>query len=74
MGTRPFRWFPSQGRRHAIPDALGVADEGATLCGVAITVPRDRGTKTAWCWPTCTTCDAVWREREGLPDWLSRSR
>jgi zinc-finger len=66
MGPRPFRWFPCEGRRHAIPDELVVSDEGATLCGVPITVPRDRGTKTAWCWPTCTTCDALWRKHEGL--------
>ena len=66
IGVRPFRWFPTEGRRHAIPVDLVVADEGATLCGVPVTVPRDRATKAAWCWPTCTACDAVWRVREGL--------
>jgi len=67
MGTRPFRWLPHDGGRHAIPDDLVAADEGATLCGVEIVVPRDRGSKTAWCWPTCAVCEAEWREREGLP-------
>jgi len=67
MGVREFRWFPAEGRRHAIPDALVAHDEGATLCGIPIAVPRERGSKTAWCWPTCPLCDAGWRAREGLP-------
>lgn len=66
MGTRAFRWFPHSGRRHAIPDELAVRDDGATLCGIEITVPRDSGSKTAWCWPTCSACDVKWRESEGL--------
>lgn len=66
MGVRPFRWFPAVGGRHAIPDELAMTDEGATLCGIEITVPRGRGTKSEWCWPTCATCDSRRREREGL--------
>ncbi|MFC0063678.1 zinc finger protein [Umezawaea endophytica] len=63
---RPFRWFPAEGGRHAVPVDLVANDVGSTLCGKEVTVPRERASKTAWCWPTCGLCDAAWREREGL--------
>jgi hypothetical protein len=68
MGTRPFRWLPHEGRRHAIPDALAARDEGRTLCGVAVTVPHDPPPRSPdGCWPTCRDCDVAWRESEGIP-------
>jgi hypothetical protein len=42
MNARPFRWFQHDGRRHAISDRLLVGDDGATLCGVPITVSPTR--------------------------------
>lgn len=68
MGHREFRWLPYAGKRHAIPDWLVARDQGATLCGVEVTVPAIPPPKVPdGCWPTCTTCDAAWREHEGLP-------
>ncbi|ACU37532.1 hypothetical protein Amir_3647 [Actinosynnema mirum DSM 43827] len=67
IGEREFRWLPHDGRRHAIPDRLDVGDEGQTLCGVRLTVPRRAGWKSsAGLWPTCADCDCAWREREGI--------
>ncbi|GGP78869.1 zinc finger protein [Saccharothrix coeruleofusca] len=68
MGIREFRWLPHEGLRHAIPDALTADQRGRTLCGVPVTVPRV--TPPAFpdgCWPTCRSCDAEWRKREGIP-------
>jgi zinc finger protein len=49
---------------HAVPVDLVPHDVGFTLCGKEVVVPRERASKTAWCWPTCVECDASWRERE----------
>jgi len=67
MGHRPFRWFPHDGRRHAVPDSLVVSDNGETLCGNAVTIPHDSPSKPQWCWPTCLDCDSAWRRHEGIP-------
>ncbi|WP_157591504.1 zinc finger protein [Saccharothrix syringae] len=37
------------------------------MCGEELTIPAAHPTKTQWCWPTCTTCDTVWRQHEGIP-------
>jgi len=66
MAHRPFRWFPHDGKRHAVPERLVVGDAGATLCGREVAVPHDRPSKTEWCWPTCGVCDSAWRSREGI--------
>ncbi|WP_433270725.1 zinc finger protein [Actinosynnema sp. CS-041913] len=68
MGIRPFRWLPHDGARHAIPDELAAHEEGATLCGVAVTVPhRPLPRVPDWCWPTCPDCERAWRILEGIP-------
>ncbi|MEU4449508.1 zinc finger protein [Actinosynnema sp. NPDC050801] len=68
MGTRPFRWLPYEGRRHAIPDCMAANDDGQTLCGVAVRVPHDPPPRCPdGCWPTCPNCDDAWREHEGIP-------
>jgi hypothetical protein len=64
MVSRPFRWFPAEGGRHAVPVDLVPHDVGFTLCGKEVTVPRQRASKAEWCWPTCGECDATWRARE----------
>ena len=67
MARRRFRWFPHTGRRHAIPDSLAIGDEGQTLCGLDIAVPREQPPRHPdGCWPTCPTCDGVWRADEGI--------
>jgi hypothetical protein len=64
--TRAFRWFPHDGRRHAVPEDLLPGDDGKTLCDAEVSVPRQRATKIEWCWPTCPGCDAAWRRHEGI--------
>ncbi|WP_106196995.1 zinc finger protein [Umezawaea tangerina] len=66
MGTRPFRWFPHDGQRHAVADSLAVGDIGETLCERPVTVPHDAPSKAEWCWPTCAACDSAWRLHEGI--------
>jgi hypothetical protein len=66
-GARAFRWFQHDGGRHAIPNQLVVGDDGATLCGIAITVPATPPPPMARCWPTCSECDVAWRTHEGIP-------
>jgi hypothetical protein len=66
MGSRTFRWFPYNGRRHAVPDSLVVGDSGTTLCGELVAVPHTAPSKAEWCWPTCTGCDTSWRLHEGI--------
>jgi hypothetical protein len=66
-GARAFRWFQHDGRRHAISNRLLVGDDGATLCGVPITVPPTPPPLIARCWPTCGECDVAWRTHEGIP-------
>jgi hypothetical protein len=67
MSARRFRWFPHDGGRHAILDELAVGDDGNTLCGLPITVPRDPPPRHPdGCWPTCAPCDLAWREFEGI--------
>ena len=66
MKSRSFRWFPFNGRRHAVSNGLVVGDGGTTLCGELVTVPHDAPSKTEWCWPTCAECDRSWRLHEGI--------
>ncbi|MFD0201434.1 MULTISPECIES: zinc finger protein [Saccharothrix] len=68
VGTRAFRWFPHDGYRHALDDTLVPGDTGSTLCGESVVIPRTpQPAYPNWCWPTCATCDASWREHEGIP-------
>jgi zinc-finger len=63
----PFRWFPHDGHRHAVPNTLIPGDDGTTLCGNPVWIPRDPLSKAPhWLWPECVTCDATWRTREGI--------
>jgi hypothetical protein len=65
--------MPHDGNRHAIPDKLVVGDEGQTLCGVPIAVPRDPPPRFPdGCWPTCVECDLAWRKHEGIPAFLAQ--
>ncbi|MEO6085056.1 MAG: zinc finger protein [Umezawaea sp.] len=65
--TAQFRWFPHDGRRHAVPNTLQPLHEGVTLCGEDVTAPATAPPKCPdWCWPECATCDASWRTAEGL--------
>ncbi|MEO6083491.1 MAG: zinc finger protein [Umezawaea sp.] len=62
-----FRWLPHHGRRHAVPNTLIPGDDGTTLCGDSVSVPRDPLPKSPhWLWPECPACDRVWRTREGI--------
>ncbi|WP_433271973.1 zinc finger protein [Actinosynnema sp. CS-041913] len=63
--TRAFRWMPHDGRRHAIRSELAPREEGATLCGLPLTVPPSQS-YVNWCWPTCADCDVAWRTHEGI--------
>jgi hypothetical protein len=65
--TRPFRWLPHGGARHAVPIDLLPGDAGRTLCDADVVVPRQGCGKREWCWPTCPGCDSAWRVREGIP-------
>lgn len=67
MTTRPFRWLPHNGKRHAVDVNLVAYDQAATLCAEELIIPATRPTKDEWCWPTCPTCDAAWRAAEGIP-------
>ncbi|QFZ19572.1 zinc finger protein [Saccharothrix syringae] len=67
MSIRPFRWLPHDGQRHAVKEDAVAFEDTATLCGEELTIPAAHPTKTQWCWPTCTTCDTVWRQHEGIP-------
>ena len=51
-----FRWWPTNGGRHAIPGELQPGDSGHTLCGREVTVTARWHTKSEWLWPTCEPC------------------
>jgi hypothetical protein len=51
-----YRWWPVDGRRHAVPDDLDVGDAGATLCGRPVVHTGERFPETDWSWPTCMDC------------------
>ncbi|WP_246018676.1 zinc finger protein [Saccharothrix australiensis] len=60
----PFRWYPHDGVRHAIPAGLKAGDSGMTLCGEDVTLPA------VWpilrCEPECSLCDNAWRRAIGV--------
>lgn len=68
------RWQQAQGKRHALdglPPRPGESFE--TLCGQVVDVvradiPELGGQWLAW---TCRECDAVWRRRENIPQFVS---
>ncbi|GAA3854006.1 hypothetical protein GCM10022243_19470 [Saccharothrix violaceirubra] len=66
--ARRFRWLPHDGGRHAVPVELVAGADGATLCGLAVTVPSTSPPRHPHgCWPTCPACDTAWRRAEGIP-------
>lgn len=60
----PFRWFPANGGRHAVPQNLvEPGDSGETLCGYEVVVPDSPPPKFPdGLWPTCEDCDEAWHE------------
>ena len=67
--SRPFKWQPHEGSRHAIPQELAANEVGNTLCDLEVTASTDKWADSERCWPTCKKCDAVWREHEHLLPW-----
>ncbi|MCS7479261.1 zinc finger protein [Umezawaea endophytica] len=64
---RPFKWLPHDGSRHAIAVTLYPGDQGLTLCGEELDIPK--APPPMWpqgCWPECQRCDDLWRKAEGI--------
>lgn len=64
------RWWPHNGKRHAVPRSLERGAAGSTLCEEPITLASDEWPEEGSYWPTCDACDAKFRELEGLPVWV----
>ncbi|WP_204845752.1 zinc finger protein [Saccharothrix algeriensis] len=60
----PFRWYPHDGVRHAIPADLRPGDDGETLCGEPVTLPSVL--PLLGIEPECAQCDDSWRKAVGI--------
>ena len=65
--SRPFRWSPHEGHRHAIPAEVAPGNQGKTLCGIEMTRPHQPSPKYPdGLWPECPACDGQWRQAERI--------
>lgn len=64
MCDQRFQWVSSDGHRHGVPATLVAGDEGMTLCGKPVIMPRiplSQGPEHVRCAPTCEQCNLSWR-------------
>ncbi|MFC6093936.1 zinc finger protein [Saccharothrix lopnurensis] len=62
--TQPFRWYPHDGERHAIPVDAGHGECIETLCHKELVMDTGRRLR---CEATCAECDSTWRAAVGIP-------
>ena len=67
--TRSYKWQPHDGARHALSKSLTEGDPGSTLCGIEVTAKSDEWLEAERYWPTCSSCDLTWREKEQILPW-----
>ncbi|KAA2252666.1 hypothetical protein F0L68_34670 [Solihabitans fulvus] len=65
--TRPYRYVPVDGLRHAVERSVEPESVCEALCGHEIARVPTHWSATQGCWATCWRCEAMWREHEGIP-------